>query len=133
MILTCADVAIDETLTTPATPAGGATATRVTNHSREEGHFHLKCAPAPNFSLNWGRRKRKNPRNTLVVASSVFAFKNQQHSRGRLCHTILSMRACIVAQFYFGAIRIAPSMRIVSPLIMLFSMMCCTNAAYSRG
>src|SRR5690348_5408401 len=34
---------------------------------------------------------------------------------------------------YFGAIRSAPSRRITSPLIMAFSTMCSTSAAYSSG
>ena len=38
-----------------------------------------------------------------------------------------------IISVYFGAMRIAPSMRMVSPLSILFSMMCCTSAANSGG
>src|SRR5258707_12756645 len=36
-------------------------------------------------------------------------------------------------QRHLAAMRMAPSMRMVSPLIMLFSMMCPASAAYSAG
>src|SRR5258708_39884876 len=63
-----------------------------------------------------------------------------RHGKGRILEIFRlrrhSLRSFAYAQddkAYFGAMRIAPSMRIVSPLSMLFSMMCCTSAANSGG
>lgn len=39
----------------------------------------------------------------------------------------------VIAPFYFGAMRSAPSMRITSPLSMGFSMTDWTSCAYSAG
>src|SRR6266581_2727862 len=57
-----------------------------------------------------------------VVSSSGRSMASN-HNHGRLARIA----------GYFAAMRMAPSNRIVAPFSILFSMMCCTRAAYSPG
>src|SRR5215472_15157085 len=90
-----------------------------------ESGVSVKENPLPRIHADDRRltRSRNRPANEVLSNPNGYTYLDRCYSAG--------IRGSLF--YYFGAMRIAPSNRMVSPLSMLFSMMCCTRAAYSLG